>query len=70
MTFWDCVVECAGNMQLVKEFNRLSGHHMGEARDGITRAIDEACGHDPEKEAFPAFISFVYEYIWIPVARQ
>lgn len=70
MTFIECVALCAGNQELVQEFNRLTGLHMGEKRSGIDLAIDEACGHDPDKEAFPAFIEFVEECIWEPFLSQ
>ena len=31
ITFSECVVMCAGNQELVQEFNRLTGFHMGGA---------------------------------------
>ena len=37
---------------------------MGERRDALAQAIDEACGYDPDKEAFPAFIEFVGKCVW------
>lgn len=33
----------------------------------IDLAIDDACGHNQDKEAFPDFISFVYECICSPI---
>lgn len=48
MSFEQCALYCAGNMELVKEFNRLSGCHLGERRTPIDIAIDGACGYDPD----------------------
>ena len=70
ITFSECVVMCAGNQELVQEFNRLTGFHMGERRDALAQAIDEACGYDPDKEAFPAFIEFVDEFVWTPLVGE
>lgn len=70
MTFEDFAVYCAGNKDLVREFNRLSGCHMGETRTPIEKMIDGSCGYDPDREAFPRFLDFVYECIWIPFLRQ
>lgn len=67
ITFSECVVMCAGNQDLVQQFNRLTGFHMGEDRDALAQAIDKACGYDPDKEAFPAFIEFVDECVWTPL---
>ena len=58
---------CAGNQDLVQLFNRLTGFHMGERRDALAQAIDEACGSDPDKEAFPAGIEVVGKCVWTPV---
>lgn len=69
MTFYDCAIQCAGNKDLVKEFNRLTGLHMGESRTPIQCAIDKSCGYDQDKEAFHAFLDFVYECIWLPLFR-
>lgn len=50
MSFEQCALYCAGNMELVKGFNRLSGCHLGERRTPIDIAIDGACGYDPDRE--------------------
>lgn len=70
MTFEDCCKECVDNKELVKEFNRLSGTHLGELRTGIQIAIDKACGYDPDKAAMPKFIEFVRDCIWLPLALK
>ena len=64
MNFTQCCQECIANKELVHEWNRLTGHHLGERRNPIDKAIDDACGYDPDMEAMPDFVNFVYEYIW------
>lgn len=61
---------CAGNWELVSEFNRLSGFHLGETRTPIEVQIDTACGYDPDQEAIPHFLDFIYECIWLPLLAQ
>lgn len=68
MSFEDVCAKCIGSPELVKEWNRLTGNHLGERRTPIDRMIDEVCGHDPDVEAIPAFVRFVYECIWVPLA--
>lgn len=58
MSFEQCALYCAGNTELVKEFNRLSGCHLGEHRTPIDIAIDSACGYDPDREAMPQFFAY------------
>lgn len=70
MTFAECCVHCIGNQDLVKEFNRLSGLKLGMRRAPIERLIDETCGYDPDKEAFPLSCRFVYEFIWLPIRKE
>jgi hypothetical protein len=64
LTFTDCCFECIKNAEFVKEFNRLTGYKLGQKRTGMEVAIDKACGYDPNKEALPVFVAFVYEYVW------
>ena len=70
MTFEECCSECLKNKDLLKEFNRLSGLHLGEKRDGFQKLIDNACEYDPDKEAMPAFVDFVYSCIWSPLVQE
>lgn len=70
MTFEDCLYHCIANKEFVREFNRLTGHHLGEKRDGITKAIDEACQYDPDMEAMPDFVEFIYGYIWSRLPQE
>lgn len=67
MSFTDVLFECIGNKKLISEFNRLTGFHMGERSAPLQSAIDDACGYDPDKEAFPEFVAFVHECIWQPL---
>lgn len=67
MTFQDCCARCIENKELVHEFNRLTGHQLLAKRTGIEAAIDKACGHDPDNEAIPAFVSFIYSCVWVPL---
>lgn len=70
MTFQECAMTCAGNKELVREFNRLNGSHLGVPRSGIEKAIDDACGYDPYAESLPQFLAFVYECIWLPLMQK
>lgn len=64
MTFEECCLECIKNEDLIKEFNRLSGCHLGKPRKPLDIAIDKACGYDPVREDLQKFTAFVYEYVW------
>ena len=70
MNFEDCLMACAGNRELVSEFNRLSGFHLGETRTPIEVQIDTACGYDPDQEAILHFLDFIFEFIWLPLLAQ
>lgn len=61
------VIFCAGQKEFVAEFNRLTGHHMGERRNAITTAVDNACGYDPDNAAMPEFVRFVLETVYMPL---
>ena len=70
MNFIDACKECISNDDFVYHWNRLTGHKLGEKRPPIVMAIDEACGYDPDMEAMPDFVDFVYKYIWLPLVYQ
>lgn len=70
MTFEECCSECIANKELLREYNRLKVTHLGGHRDGITKAIDDACGYDPDVESIPEFVKFVYECVWLPLCLQ
>lgn len=63
--FNDCLMECAGNRELVKEFDRLRGTNLSMAGAPIIRMIDEATGK--QKDDCLKFIAFVWECIWLPL---
>lgn len=65
--FAETVVFCAGDKELVRQFNRLSGHHLGEIRAPIQMMIDNACGFDPDADAMPDFERFVWDCIFKPL---
>ena len=67
MTFEDCCKECLKNGQLVKQFNRLTGHDIAIGRSPIQRLIDESTGYNPNnQETMNEFFDFVYNYVWLP----
>lgn len=70
LTFEDVCNVCIANYELVKQFNRLTGLHLGENRSPIIRKIDESCGYDPDKETLPVFIKFVYTCVWLPLCHD
>ena len=44
MDFVGCCKTCVSNAEFVKQFNRIIGNHLGEIRNPIEIAIDQACG--------------------------
>ena len=68
LTFEECVKECLGNEDFVKEFDRMMGCSVGgKPRDALTVMIDKATGHDElkTKEDYKKFVAFVYETVWL-----
>jgi hypothetical protein len=70
MTFEDTCKFCLECKELVREWNRLTGHKLRVSRSPIIMAIDRACGYDPHTEAMAEFVDFVYEFIWLPLAER
>lgn len=77
MTFYDCLLECARTPDLVSEFNRLTGRHVGEklARHPIEVMVDQATGFDQALAAYQdedlrAFIEFCHDCVWTRLPRQ
>jgi len=79
MTFTDCVIECCRTPELVIQFDRLNDSHLSDylidRRPPIVRMIDEATGHEEYRaqqfhEAMQQFISFVFEFVWIPTINK
>jgi hypothetical protein len=64
MTFIGCLMQCLDTPELVREFDRLNGTHLGTVatRSPLDAAIDEATGRD--KAALDQFAAFVYEFVW------
>lgn len=79
MNFQDCVSECCQTRELVKEYNRLTGRNVlsniYDTRAPITRMIDESTGYqkvldEKAHEDMQEFISFIFEYVWLPVVEN
>lgn len=70
MTFEDCCKYCLNNKTLVEQFNRLTGLRLGAERSKIEKIIDASCGYEPDNEAIPAFVSFVFQYVWVPMTNS
>lgn len=66
-SFTECLAQAARTPELVKEFDRLTGHHLSEVgrRSPINAMVDEATGRDDA--ALKEFASFVMVYIWMPL---
>lgn len=64
MNFRDCLIECAGNIELVTEFDRLRGTNIMAQVSGpkINAMVDEATGALARDLAL--FVEFVHEFIW------
>lgn len=76
MSFQECLMECCSNQELVKQFNRLTGRkvldNIYDKRASIIKMVDESTGYQKEldkkaNEDMQFFISFVFEFIWLPV---
>ena len=63
MTFNECLIVCAGQKELVSEFDRLAGTSLGENKSPINQMIDEATGK--ERADIVKFIEFVYDCVWL-----
>lgn len=70
MDFVGCCKTCVSNAEFVKQFNRITGNHLGEIRNPIEIAIDQACGYNPDKSSMQAFCAFVFEYVCVPMTAQ
>lgn len=64
MSFEECVIFCAGNQELVREFDRLYGTNLSQIgrRSGIERLVDEATGYTAD--SMRKWVAFVWECIW------
>jgi len=68
MTFKECCSVCLSDKDFVREWNRLTGNKLCVSCTPIEMAIDKACGYNPDEKAMPEFISFIWEYIYLPLA--
>jgi len=70
MTFEECVIYCAGERELVAEFDRLYGANIGKLglRSGIERMVDEATGY--EADCCRKFIAFVWDCVWTRLPEE
>lgn len=73
MTFFEVLLECCQQPELINQFNRLSGTKLmvADTRAPIIRMIDESTGYEAvlnkeTERAMHGFIGFVYFYIWLP----
>lgn len=65
LTFKDCLMECAGNKELVREFDRLNGCNLSMQGSPLGLEIERVTGK--QKDDLIKFIAFCWEYIWLPV---
>ena len=68
LNFYDCLMECAGNAELVKEFDRLRGCNLSMKGSPISLMVDEATGK--QKDDLLKFIAFCWECIWLPLPLE
>jgi hypothetical protein len=77
MTFYDCLMTCARSPDLVAQFNRLTGRHVGEKliRSPLDLLVDQATGYDDmlkaqQDEDLSAFIEFCHTHVWLTLPRD
>lgn len=64
MSFYDCVMACLEEPELIANFERLYGVKIVERRSPIEQMVDKACGREPGTEGMAAFVEFVHECVW------
>ena len=68
--------ECIKHPDLIKQFNRLNGTHLGEdKRPPIVMMIDKQTGYQDvldkrDMEEFKQFADFVFQYIYLPLLMK
>ena len=68
MNLPECIAWCAGNAELVAEFNRLTGRNLGRSlkRSPMDRMVDDACGVSGESEEdMIAWANFITDVVWM-----
>lgn len=68
--FKNVVMFCADNKEFVEQFNRLSKSTFLKPVSGFDLMIDKACGVDGRFKDVDKFISFVFEFIWLPLIQD
>lgn len=62
MTFYECVIECSNNKELVQQFDRLASTNLQRRGAPIILMVDEATGKLADD--WLKFIKFVDDVIW------
>ena len=63
MTFYETVLYCLGNKELLSEFDRLRGTNLSQNGSPIELAVDYASGRMTDDMG--KFIEFCWEFIYI-----
>ena len=70
ISFYDFVMTCIDNDELIRNYNRLSGASIGvDVRSPIEKLIDQSTGHqvsldDQQDSQLTAFVDFVHD-LWL-----
>lgn len=71
VSFWDCLHSAVQAPELLAQYNRLTGNHLGDSarRTPLERLIDQTSGFEQtlaqqELEAFGQFALFVKDCVW------
>lgn len=69
-SFFDVVVECAMNAELVANYDRLYQAHFGRIvkRDPMAALIDKATGF--ERDECLKFAAFVWDCVWTRLPEE
>ena len=68
--------ECIKHPDLIKQYNRLNGTHLGEdTRKPIVQMVDKASGYQEVldkrgMEEFKGFADFVFQCIYLPLLMK
>lgn len=65
MDFEQVLYHCAGDKDLVAQFDRLTGSNLSLKGSPLDVAIDKASGRTNAELA--SFIAFVFEFVWLPL---
>lgn len=70
ISFYDFVMTCIDNDELIRNYNRLSGASIGvDVRSPIEKLIDQSTGHqvaldDQQDSQLTAFVDFAHD-LWL-----